>query len=120
MTGPVNVLRLVQQGHKPRWACWIPQPNWLPQKGSTMLNRKSRVVAAVTSALAGAAIGGGIAVANATPAPPPPAPPTVGDTPEPGDSPDFRGAADTDTLQEGDQNGPEVPDPPAPPAPPPR
>ncbi|HXO50813.1 MAG TPA: hypothetical protein VN888_07245 [Mycobacterium sp.] len=82
-----------------------------------LLRRKSRVVAAVTSALAGAAIGGGIAVANATPAPPPPAPPTVVDTPEPGDVTD---AADTDNLQEGDQNGPEVPDTAAPPAPPPR
>jgi hypothetical protein len=84
-----------------------------------LLRRKSRVVAAVTSALAGAAIGGGIAVANATPAPapPPPAPPTVVDTPEPGDVTD---AADADNLQEGDQNGPEVPDTVAPPAPPPR
>jgi hypothetical protein len=85
-----------------------------------MLNRKSRIAAAVTSALAGAAIGGGIAVANATPAPPPPAPPTVVDTPEPGDSPDVTGAADTDNLREGDQNGPEVPDTAAPPAPAPR
>jgi hypothetical protein len=85
-----------------------------------LLNRKSRIVAAVTSGLAGAAIGGGMAVANATPTPPPPAPPTVVDTPEPGDSPDVTGAADTDNLQEGDQNGPEVPDIPAPPAPPPR
>jgi hypothetical protein len=81
-----------------------------------LLKRKSRVVAAVTSALAGAAIGGGIAVANATPTPPPPAPPTVVDTPEPGDITD---AADTDNLQEGDQNGPEVPDTAPPPAPPP-
>jgi hypothetical protein len=84
-----------------------------------LLNRKRRVVAAVTSALAGAAIGGRIAVANATPAPPPPAPPTVVDTPEPGDSPDVTDAADADNVQEGDQNGPEVPDTPAPPAPPP-
>jgi hypothetical protein len=85
-----------------------------------MLNRRSRIVAAVTSALAGAAIGGGIAVANATPAPAPPPPPTVVDTPEPGDSPDGTAAADTDNIQDGDQNGPEVPDTPAPPAPPPR
>jgi hypothetical protein len=85
-----------------------------------MLNRKKRIVAAMTTALAGAAIGGGIAVANATPTPPPPAPTTVVDTPEPGDSPDVTGAADTDNLQEGDQNGPEVPDTPAPPAQPPR
>jgi hypothetical protein len=97
-----------------------PQPKRLRQKGSTMLNRRSRIVAAVTSALAGAAIGGGVAVANATPAPPPPSPPTVVDTPEPGDSPDGTAAADTDNIQEGDQNGPEVPDTPAPPAPPTR
>jgi hypothetical protein len=97
-----------------------PTAKLAEQKGSTMLNRKSRVVAAVTSALAAAAIGGGIAVANAIPTPPPPAPPTVVDTPEPGDSPDATGAADTDNIQDGDQNGPEVPDTPAAPAPPPR
>jgi hypothetical protein len=83
-----------------------------------MLNRKNRIMAAVTAALGGAAITGGVAVAHATPTPAPPPPPTVVDTPEPGDNPDAAGAADTDNIQEGDQNGPEVPDTPAPPAPP--
>jgi hypothetical protein len=77
-----------------------------------MLNRKSKVVAAVTAALAAGAIGGGVANAQPTPAPPPP---PVVDTPEPGDNPDAPGAVDTDNIQEGDQNGPEVPDTPAPP-----
>jgi hypothetical protein len=82
-----------------------------------MLNRKNKVLAALGAALAAGAIGGGVAVANAAPPPPPPSP-TVIDTPEPGDSPDAEQAGDTDNLQEGDQNGPEVPDTPAAPAPP--
>ena len=87
-----------------------------------MLNRKNRITAAVTSALAAGTIGGGVAVANAAPPPPPPPPPpapTVVDTPEPGETPEPAEAADTDNIQEGDQNGPEVPDT-APPAPPTR
>jgi hypothetical protein len=43
----------------------------------------------------------------------------VVDTPEPGETPEPAEAADTDNIQEGDQNGPEVPDT-APPAPPTR
>ena len=83
-----------------------------------MLTRKNKIIAAVGAALAAGAIGGGVAVANAQPTPAPPSPPTVVDSPEPGDSPDAQGVADTDNIQEGDQNGPEVPDTPAPPAPP--
>jgi hypothetical protein len=85
-----------------------------------MLNRKKKIMAAVTPALGAAAICGGIAVANAAPpppSPPPPPAPTVVDTPEPGDSPDEAAGVDTDNVQEGDQNGPEVPDTPAPPPP---
>jgi hypothetical protein len=78
-----------------------------------MLNRKNRIIAGLAAALGAAAIGGGAATANAEPPPPPPAP-TVVDTPEPGDGPDVAGAVDTDNIQEGDQNGPEVPDTPAP------
>jgi hypothetical protein len=85
-----------------------------------MSNRKNRIVAALIAALGTAAIGGGIAVAHAAPTPAPPAPPTVVDTPEPGDTPDASGVADTDNIQDGDQNGPEVPDTPVPPAPPTR
>ena len=81
-----------------------------------MLNRKEGVMVAVTAALGALAVGGGIAIASATPSPPPPPPPTAVDSPEPGDTPD--GPGDTDNLQEGDQNGPEVPDTPVPPAPP--
>ena len=92
-----------------------------------MTNRRSRIVAAVTTALIAGAIGGGVALAHATPAPAPPPPPSTsvadtpepGDTPEapgppddaePGDTPDVPGAPDTDNAQAGDQNGPEVPD----------
>ncbi|GAC1638765.1 MAG: hypothetical protein NVS4B6_08890 [Mycobacterium sp.] len=89
------------------------------------MNRNNKITAAVTAALATGAIGGGIAVANATPTTPPPPPPptTQGDLPdipgtpdveEPGDTPDAPGAPDTDDVQGGDQNGPEVPDTPAP------
>lgn len=85
-----------------------------------MLNPKNRIAAALMAALGTAAIGGGIAVAHAQPTPAPPAPPSVVDTPEPGDTPDTEGAADTDNIQEGDQNGPEVPDTTVPPAPPTR
>jgi hypothetical protein len=85
-----------------------------------MLNRKNRIIAGLTAALGAAAIGSGAAAANAAPMEPPPPPPapTVVDTPEPGDGPDVAGALDTDNIQEGDQNGPEVPDTPAPAAPP--
>jgi len=82
-----------------------------------MLNRKNKILAALGAALATAAIGGGVAVANAAPPLPPPSP-TVVDIPEPGDTPDAEQAGDTDNLQEGDQNGPEVPDTPPAPAPP--
>jgi hypothetical protein len=78
-----------------------------------MLNLKNKVLAALGAALAAGAIGGGAAVANAAPPPPPPSP-TVVDTPEPGDSPDAEQPGDTDNVQDGDQNGPEVPDTPAP------
>ena len=35
---------------------------------------------------------------------------SAADTPEPGDTPDAPGAADNDNVQQGDQNGPEIPD----------
>jgi hypothetical protein len=84
------------------------------------MDRMDKIVAALTAALAACAIGGGVAIANATPTPPPPPPPptSVVDTPEPGDTPDVLGAPDTDNVQEGDQNGPEVPDTTVAPAPP--
>jgi hypothetical protein len=72
------------------------------------MDRMDKIMAAVSAALAAAAIGGGIAIANATqtPVPPPPPPTSVVDTSEPGDTPDVPGAPDTDSVQEGDQNGP--------------
>jgi hypothetical protein len=89
-------------------------------KGSEQMDRMDKIVAALTAALAAWAIGGGVAIANATPtpAPPPPPPISVVDTPEPGDTADVAGAPDTDTVQEGDQNGPDVPDTTVAPAPP--
>jgi hypothetical protein len=81
------------------------------------MDRMDKIVAALTAALAACAIGGGVAIANATPTPPPPPPTSVVDSAEPGDTPDVRGAPDTD-IQEGDQNGPEVPDTTVAPAPP--
>ena len=85
------------------------------------MNRKNRIVAALTGALGAAAIGGGVAVAHAQPPPPPPPPPpptTVVDTPEPGEAAEPGEAVDTDNIQEGDQNGPEGPDISVVPAPP--
>ena len=82
------------------------------------MDRMDKIVAALSAALAACAIGGGVAIANATPTPPPPPPTSVVDTPEPGDTPDVPGAPDTDNVQEGDQNGPEVPDTTVAPAPP--
>jgi hypothetical protein len=84
------------------------------------MDRMDKIVAALSAALAACAIGGGVAIANATPtpAPPPPPPTSVVDTAEPGDTPDVLGAPDTDNVQEGDQNGPEVPDTTVAPAPP--
>jgi hypothetical protein len=89
------------------------------RKGTELMDRTDKIVAAVCAVLAAGAIGGGVATANATPTPAPPPPPTsVVDTPEPGDTPDVPGAPDTDNVQEGDQNGPEVPDTTVAPAPP--
>jgi hypothetical protein len=90
------------------------------KKGTEHMDRTDKIVAALSAALAAIAIGGGVAVANATPTPAPPPPPatSVVDTPEPGDTPDVAGAPDTDNVQEGDQNGPEVPDTTVAPAPP--
>jgi hypothetical protein len=84
------------------------------------MDRMDKIVAALTAALTAGAIGGVVAIANATPtpAPPPPPPTSVVGTPEPGDTPDVPGAPDTDNVQEGDQNGPEVPDTTPAPAPP--
>jgi hypothetical protein len=84
-----------------------------------MTNRTNKLVAALMAALCAGAIAGSVAVAQAqpTPTPTPTPPPSVVDQPEPGDSPDGIAAADTDNVQEGDQNGPETPDIPAPPPP---
>ncbi|MCW2650121.1 MAG: hypothetical protein QOE41_892 [Mycobacterium sp.] len=78
-----------------------------------MVNRRNKMIAAVLTGLAGTAICAGAAVASAQPAPAPPPPPSVVDQPEPGDTPDAVGAADTDNVQEGDQNAPDTPAPPA-------
>lgn len=84
------------------------------------MDRTDKIVVALSAALAACAIGGGVGIANATPAPAPPPPPatSVVDPPEPGDTPDVAGAQDGDNIQEGDQNGPEVPDTTVTPAPP--
>jgi hypothetical protein len=92
------------------------------KKGIEHMDRTDKIVVALSAALAACAIGGGVGIANATPAPapaPPPPPATsVVDPPEPGDTPDVAGAQDGDNIQEGDQNGPEVPDTTVTPAPP--
>ncbi|WP_006243301.1 hypothetical protein [Mycolicibacterium tusciae] len=79
-----------------------------------MMIPRQRLLAAVGTLLAAGTIGGaGMALAHATPTPagPPPQPTSEQcDAPEPGDTPDQPGAPDTDTVQDGDQGGPEVPD----------
>jgi hypothetical protein len=63
------------------------------------MNKRNKIMAAFTAALAAGSIGVGVTTAYAAP---PTAPPSAADTPEPGDTPDAPGA--------GDQNGPEIPD----------
>lgn len=79
-----------------------------------MMNPRQRLLAGIGTLAAAMTIGGaGMALAHATPTPPPPPPPAASeqcDAPEPGDTPDQPGAADTDNVQDGDQGGPEVPD----------
>jgi hypothetical protein len=71
------------------------------------MNKRNKIMAAFTAALAAGSIGVGVTTAYAAP---PTAPPSAADTPEPGDTPDAPGAADNDNVQQGDQNGPEIPD----------
>jgi hypothetical protein len=114
---PEDVHSQAQRRHKISRARWRPQSDRLEGRKDDPVNRKNRIVAALTAALGAAAIGGGVAVAHAQPPPPPP-PTTVVDTPEPGEAAEPTEAVDTDNIQDGDQNGPEAPDTSVVPAPP--